>query len=46
MTQGTYLYKGVHNVVKSVLAGHMDIFKPSSKVIKVNTSGTKIFRTG
>lgn len=46
MTQGTYLYKGIHNVVKNALAGHMDIFKPSSKVVKGNISGTKVFGTG
>jgi len=47
MTQGTYPYKGIHSVVKkNVLAGHIDIFEPSCKVINLNTSGTKLFGTG
>lgn len=45
MIQGTYPYKGIYSVVKNVLAGHMDISEPSSKVINLNTSGTKLFGT-
>lgn len=46
MIQGTYPYKGIHSVVKNVLAGHMGTFVPNSMVINLKTSGTKLFGTG
>ena len=46
MIQDTFHYKGIHSAVKNVLAGHTDIFEPISKVINLNTSGTKLFGTG